>query len=107
MSIHSFFVVLNHNNCIFKAFGDVFAGIGVREPQPRASEAFTRFGETHRNMEKLGFKFLKTVKPVNFFFILCIIFYFISKILIMIFLDKIVMKRGRERTLLKKYKNAL
>ncbi|XP_035219993.1 PRKCA-binding protein-like [Stegodyphus dumicola] len=62
------FILTQHCNyvliVIFLAFGDVFAGIGVREPQPRASEAFTRFGETHRNMEKLGIKFLKTVKPM-------------------------------------------
>ncbi|XP_054709950.1 PRKCA-binding protein-like isoform X2 [Uloborus diversus] len=49
---------------VYRAFGDVFAGIGVREPQPRASEAFTQFGEAHRTMEKLGIKFLKTVKPM-------------------------------------------
>lgn len=49
---------------VYRAFGDVFAGIGVREPQPRASEAFTKFGEAHRCMEKFGIKFLKTVKPM-------------------------------------------
>ncbi|XP_015920690.1 PRKCA-binding protein isoform X1 [Parasteatoda tepidariorum] len=49
---------------VYRAFGDVFASIGVREPQPRASEAFTKFGEAHRNMEKLGIRFLKTVKPM-------------------------------------------
>ncbi|KAF8766589.1 PRKCA-binding protein like [Argiope bruennichi] len=49
---------------VYRAFGDVFASIGVREPQPRASEAFTKFGEAHRNMERFGIKFLKTVKPM-------------------------------------------
>lgn len=49
---------------VYRAFGDVFASIGVREPQARASEAFTKFGEAHRTMEKLGIKFLKTVKPM-------------------------------------------
>ncbi len=53
--------------CIFStaAFGDVFAGIGVREPQPTASEAFTKFGEAHREIEKYAIKMLKTAKPVR------------------------------------------
>lgn len=46
------------------AFGDVFVGIGVREPQPAASEAFSQFGEAHRNMEKFAIRMLKTVKPM-------------------------------------------
>ena len=45
--------------------GDAFAGIGVREPQPRASEAFRQFGDYHRQMEKYGLQMLKTVKPVS------------------------------------------
>ena len=49
---------------IYKAFGDIFAEIGVREPQPQASEAFSKFGETHRNIEKEGLKMLSKVKPV-------------------------------------------
>lgn len=44
--------------------GDVFASIAVREPQPRASEAFRLFGEQHRNMERLGHNMLQSVKPV-------------------------------------------
>ncbi|GAB6032167.1 PRKCA-binding protein [Chamberlinius hualienensis] len=47
-----------------KAFGDTFARIGVREPQPRPSEAFTQFGEAHRQMEKLGIKMLKSIVPM-------------------------------------------
>ncbi|XP_018563548.1 PRKCA-binding protein isoform X3 [Anoplophora glabripennis] len=47
-----------------KAMGDVFAGLAVREPQPRASEAFRLFGEQHRNMEKTGHDMIKKVKPV-------------------------------------------
>ncbi|KAJ8894778.1 hypothetical protein PR048_000085 [Dryococelus australis] len=50
---------------VYKAFGDTFAGIGVREPQPRASEAFRQFGDYHRQMEKHGIKMLKSVKPVS------------------------------------------
>ena len=49
----------------FSAFGDVFAGIGCREPQPNASEAFTAFGEAHRSIERYAIKMLKTVKPVK------------------------------------------
>jgi len=47
------------------AFGDTFAAIGVREPQPRASEAFRQFGDYHRQMEKYGIMMLRTVKPVS------------------------------------------
>lgn len=47
-----------------KAMGDVFAGLAVREPQPRASEAFRLFGEQHRNMEKIGNGMVQKVKPV-------------------------------------------
>ena len=43
----------------------MFAGIGVREPQPNASEAFTTFGEAHREIERHAIKMLKTVKPVS------------------------------------------
>ncbi|CAH0546475.1 unnamed protein product [Brassicogethes aeneus] len=47
-----------------KAMGDVFANLAVREPQPRASEAFRLFGEQHRTMEKIGNDMVKNVKPV-------------------------------------------
>ena len=45
-------------------FGDAFAAIGVKEPQPRASEAFRQFGEQHRQMEKYGIMTLKNLKPI-------------------------------------------
>ncbi|XP_054164749.1 PRKCA-binding protein-like [Oppia nitens] len=48
----------------YKAFGDIFAEIGVREPQPQASEAFSKFGETHRSIEKAGLKMLSNIKPM-------------------------------------------
>lgn len=47
------------------AFGDVFSVIGVREPQAAASEAFVKFADAHRSMEKFGIKLLKTIKPVR------------------------------------------
>ncbi|XP_033631010.1 PRKCA-binding protein-like isoform X1 [Asterias rubens] len=47
-----------------KSFGEVFSVIGAREPQPKASEAFTVFAEAHRNMEKFGIRLLRTVKPM-------------------------------------------
>lgn len=47
------------------AFGEVFAAIGVREPQPNASVAFSQFGESHRQIEKYAIKMLRTVKPVS------------------------------------------
>ncbi|XP_062704159.1 PRKCA-binding protein isoform X1 [Aedes albopictus] len=48
----------------YQQFGNIFAAISVREPQPRASEAFRIFGELHRNMEKDGIKMIKTLKPI-------------------------------------------
>ncbi|XP_054080471.1 PRKCA-binding protein isoform X2 [Rissa tridactyla] len=47
-----------------RAFGDVFSVIGVREPQPAASEAFVKFADAHRNIEKFGIHLLKTIKPM-------------------------------------------
>ncbi|XP_078388231.1 PRKCA-binding protein [Cetorhinus maximus] len=47
-----------------RGFGDVFSVIGVREPQPAASEAFVKFAEAHRCIEKFGIRLLKTVKPM-------------------------------------------
>lgn len=49
----------------YKSIGDAFAAIGVREPQPRASEAFSQFGGYHREIEKDGIKMLKSIKPVR------------------------------------------
>nr|XP_020445371.1 PRKCA-binding protein-like [Monopterus albus] len=48
-----------------RAFGDVFSVIGVREPQAAASEAFVKFADAHRSIEKYGIKLLKTIKPVS------------------------------------------
>jgi hypothetical protein len=45
-------------------FGEVFSDIGVREPQPAASEAFSVFGEAHRKMETFAIRMLKTLKPM-------------------------------------------
>ena len=50
---------------MISAFGEVFSSIGVREPQPQASEVFTMFGEAHRSIEKSAIRMLKTVKPVS------------------------------------------
>ncbi|XP_061830453.1 PRKCA-binding protein [Nerophis lumbriciformis] len=47
-----------------RAFGDVFSVIGVREPQTAASEAFVKFADAHRNIEKYGIQLLKTLKPM-------------------------------------------
>ncbi|XP_037094073.1 PRKCA-binding protein-like [Pollicipes pollicipes] len=49
---------------VHKAFGDTFSVIGAREPQPRASEVFTSFGDAHRIMEKNGVRLLRTLKPI-------------------------------------------
>lgn len=52
-------------NLPFPAFGDVFSVIGVREPQAAASEAFVKFADAHRSIEKYGIQLLKTIKPVS------------------------------------------
>lgn len=49
---------------VFKAFGDQFVEMSVREPSARASEAFRLFGEFHRGIEKDGIKMIKALKPV-------------------------------------------
>ena len=43
----------------------MFSVIGVREPQPAASEAFVKFADAHRSIEKFGIRLLKTIKPVG------------------------------------------
>lgn len=48
-----------------KAFGDLFASIGAREQQLNASNAFSKFGEAHRQMDKFAHTLLKTIKPVK------------------------------------------
>lgn len=48
-----------------KAFGDLFASIGAREQQVKASEAFSKFGEAHRQIDKFAHGLLKTIKPVS------------------------------------------
>lgn len=49
---------------IVKLFAECFAQIGVREPQPRASLAFTQFADYHRQIEKRGLDMVKRLKPV-------------------------------------------
>ena len=50
---------------VIKVFGETFAQIGVREPQPRASLAFTQFADYHRAIEKRGVEMVKQLKPVS------------------------------------------
>lgn len=47
-----------------KAFGDAFAEIGVKELQPRAAEAFTKFGNVHRAMERCALDFMRKARPI-------------------------------------------
>ncbi|XP_060843785.1 PRKCA-binding protein-like [Rhopalosiphum padi] len=49
----------------YKEFGDSFAEIGVREPQPRASMSLMRFAEYHRRMEHLGQMLIEVLKPIS------------------------------------------
>lgn len=56
---------MTNEQSVLPAFGDVFSVIGVREPQAAASEAFVKFADAHRNIEKYGIQLLKTIKPVS------------------------------------------
>lgn len=51
-------------NRIYRAFGDVFTEIGCKEKQPEAGEAFRKFGESHRLVEKYGHDLLDSVKII-------------------------------------------
>jgi len=48
---------------VFKELGDTLCTIGVKE-SAAANEAFTKFGEYHRQMEKVGINMLKKTKRV-------------------------------------------
>ncbi|CAF4167667.1 unnamed protein product [Rotaria sp. Silwood2] len=66
--------LIEHTRSVLKAifelahthrnFGDAFANIGAREPQFKASEAFTKFGEAHRQIDRHAITLLRTVKPM-------------------------------------------
>ncbi|CAF1481043.1 unnamed protein product [Adineta ricciae] len=66
--------LIEHTRAVLKAifelahthrgFGDAFANIGAREPQFKASEAFTKFGEAHRQIDRHAITLLRTVKPM-------------------------------------------
>jgi Ni,Fe-hydrogenase I small subunit len=66
--------LIKHTRCILRgiyqlgyihrSFGDTFANIGAREPQVRASEAFTKFGDAHRQTDRYATTLFQTVKPV-------------------------------------------
>lgn len=47
-----------------RAFGDVFSSIGVREPLAQASLVFSKFGDTHRELEKNALNLIKVIKPM-------------------------------------------
>jgi PRKCA-binding protein len=47
-----------------KQFGDLFAQIGARESQLKASESFTRFGDSHRQIYKYALVLMNTLKPM-------------------------------------------
>ncbi|CAF1116623.1 unnamed protein product [Didymodactylos carnosus] len=66
--------LIDHTHGVLKAifelahthrnFGNAFANIGAREPQLKASEAFTKFGEAHRQIDRYAITLLRTVKPM-------------------------------------------
>jgi len=49
---------------VYKKFGEIFCAIGVREIQSSANEAFSQFGEAHRQMHKFGINMIKKLKPI-------------------------------------------
>lgn len=66
--------LIDHTKCLLKsifelsithkAFGDIFASIGSREQQLTASNAFSKFGDSHRQLDKFAYSLLKTIKPM-------------------------------------------
>ena len=48
----------------FTDLGDTLCAIGVKE-SAAANEAFTKFGDYHRQMEKVGIQMLKKTKRVR------------------------------------------
>ncbi|XP_048487253.1 PRKCA-binding protein isoform X3 [Plutella xylostella] len=48
----------------YTCVGDMFSCVGVREPQPRASEAFTKLGQAHRALAADTVAMLKALKPI-------------------------------------------
>lgn len=38
----------------------------MKEPQMRAGQAFSHFGDAHRDMEKFAIETLKQLRPVSF-----------------------------------------
>ncbi|CAF3379879.1 unnamed protein product [Rotaria socialis] len=49
---------------IHRDFGDTFANIGAREPQVTASQAFTKFGDAHRQMNQHAMALLAIAAPM-------------------------------------------
>ncbi|CAF2810752.1 unnamed protein product [Rotaria sp. Silwood2] len=49
---------------VHRSFGDAFANIGAREPQLNASQAFTKFGDAHRQLDQYAVTLLNTVVPM-------------------------------------------
>lgn len=43
----------------------MFSEIGVKQMQADACDAFGRFGETHRLIERRGIEMIRNVKPVT------------------------------------------
>ncbi|VDM23435.1 unnamed protein product [Hydatigera taeniaeformis] len=55
---------------VHRTFGEIMSQIGVKEPQVRAGQAFTHFGEAHRELEKFAVGTLKQLQPVCFLHVL-------------------------------------
>ncbi|KAL5967295.1 PRKCA-binding protein [Taenia solium] len=49
---------------VHRTFGEIMSQIGVKEPQVRAGQAFTHFGEAHRELEKFAIDTLKQLRPI-------------------------------------------
>ncbi|XP_015784102.1 PRKCA-binding protein [Tetranychus urticae] len=49
---------------VYKAFGDLFTEIGVKDINPESSKAFIQFGEVHRSLEKQGITMIRQMKPL-------------------------------------------
>ncbi|XP_040014252.1 PRKCA-binding protein isoform X2 [Xiphias gladius] len=54
--------LMEHTKRLLRAFFELSQT--HREPQAAASEAFVKFADAHRNIEKYGIQLLKTIKPM-------------------------------------------
>ena len=61
---NALFKQMHHLSQVHRGMGDVFTEVGCKDPHPSASEAFTIFGESHRQLEKHALDLFKDMRPL-------------------------------------------